>query len=124
MKVRLLSHGPMKGKFNMAVDEGIRNAYLRGDVGPTLRFYRWKPACLSVGRFQNVGKQVDLENLRDLGIDSLGAPPAAGRCSTMTNSPTAWWFQRVAARVGAGDLYDIIPGAGGRAESLGIPASH
>jgi lipoate-protein ligase A len=68
----------MKGKFNMAVDEGIRNAYLRGDVGPTLRFYRWKPACLSVGRFQNVGKQVDLENLRDLGID-LVRRPTGGR---------------------------------------------
>ncbi len=69
MKVRLLSHGPMKGKYNMAVDEAIHNAYQRGDIGPTLRLYRWKPACLSVGRFQDVQKQVDLENLKQLGID-------------------------------------------------------
>lgn len=69
MKVRLLIHGPGKGKYNMAVDEAVHNAYQRGHTGPTLRFYRWKPACLSVGRFQDVRKQVNLENLRQLGID-------------------------------------------------------
>ena len=36
MKVRFVPRA-MKGKF-MAVDEGIRNAYLRGDVGPTCAF--------------------------------------------------------------------------------------
>ncbi len=69
MKVRLLSHGAMKGKYNMAVDEAIHNAYQRGEVGPTLRLYRWEPACLSLGRFQDVKKEVNLEGLKDLGID-------------------------------------------------------
>lgn len=69
MRIRLLSHGAMKGKYNMAVDEAIHNAYQRGEVGPTLRFYQWEPACLSLGRFQDVEKEVNLGGLKDLGID-------------------------------------------------------
>ncbi|HHY12480.1 MAG TPA: lipoate--protein ligase family protein [Firmicutes bacterium] len=69
MKVRLLSHGPLRGRYNMAVDEAIHNAYQRGEAGPTLRFYRWEPACLSLGRFQDVAKEVNLQGLKDLGID-------------------------------------------------------
>jgi lipoate-protein ligase A len=78
VKVRLLSHRPMTGRYNMAVDEAIHNAYQRGESGPTLRFYRWKPACLSVGRFQSVERQVDLESLKQLGID-LVRRPSGGR---------------------------------------------
>ncbi|MGI6628227.1 MAG: lipoate--protein ligase family protein [Bacillota bacterium] len=69
MKVRLLSHGPMKGRYNMSVDEAIQNACRRGEVGPTLRFYQWEPACLSLGHFQDVTREVNFQNLKDLGID-------------------------------------------------------
>ncbi|MBP8614157.1 MAG: lipoate--protein ligase family protein [Firmicutes bacterium] len=74
MKVRLLCHGPMKGKFNMAVDEGIQNAVRRGEACPTLRFYEWEPACLSLGYFQDVDKEVDIKSLERLGVDLVRRP--------------------------------------------------
>ncbi|MBP8620790.1 MAG: lipoate--protein ligase family protein [Firmicutes bacterium] len=74
MKVRLVSHGPAKGKFNMAVDEAIQNAVRRGEVLPTLRFYEWEPACLSLGYFQDVGKEVDVASLHEAGVDLVRRP--------------------------------------------------
>ncbi len=69
MKIRYLSHPFFKGKFNMAVDEAIHNACQRGEVGPTLRFYRWNPACLSLGRFQDVAREIDLQRLKAFNFD-------------------------------------------------------
>ncbi|HHX27474.1 MAG: lipoate--protein ligase family protein [Bacillota bacterium] len=69
MKVRLLSHGPAKGSRNMAVDEAILRSCARGDTGPTLRFYQWDPACLSLGYFQDLSREVDVEALPSLGVD-------------------------------------------------------
>lgn len=69
MKVRLLSDGYLAGKRNMAVDEAIHRACQSGTAMPTLRFYQWRPACLSLGYFQDVEREVNLETLRREGID-------------------------------------------------------
>jgi lipoate-protein ligase A len=39
------------GAFNMAVDQALFESVQRG-AAPVLRFYRWQPACLSLGRNQ------------------------------------------------------------------------
>jgi lipoate-protein ligase A len=49
---RLLVDGPGDGATNMAVDEAILLAVIEGASPPTLRFYGWSPACLSLGRNQ------------------------------------------------------------------------
>ena len=49
---RLLIHPPAKGSWNMAVDEAILDAVIRGEAPPTLRLYAWQPACLSLGHAQ------------------------------------------------------------------------
>ncbi len=69
MKVRYISDGPLKGYDNMAVDEAIQRACGRGEVPPTLRFYQWDPACLSLGYFQDVNKEVNLAGLEGAGVD-------------------------------------------------------
>lgn len=74
MKVRLLFDGRLSGKMNMAVDEAIHRACQRGDVGPTLRFYQWDPACLSLGYFQDVEKEVNLQGLASEGVDLVRRP--------------------------------------------------
>jgi lipoate-protein ligase A len=58
MNWRLILDGAATGAWNMAVDEALLLS--RGDStpqgargSPTLRFYDWQPACLSLGRFQN-----------------------------------------------------------------------
>jgi lipoate-protein ligase A len=54
---------------NMAVDEAIVTARIEGQVPNTLRFYRWKPSAVSVGRFQNVFNEVHVENCKRCDVD-------------------------------------------------------
>ena len=53
----------------MAMDEAILRARVRSVVPNTLRFYRWKPSAVSVGRFQVIEKEVQLENCRKHEVD-------------------------------------------------------
>ncbi|HWK89388.1 MAG TPA: lipoate--protein ligase family protein [Longimicrobium sp.] len=48
---RLLDTPPAPGAWNMAVDEALADSVREGGP-PVLRFYRWSPACLSLGRNQ------------------------------------------------------------------------
>jgi lipoyl(octanoyl) transferase len=49
---RLLIDDFADGATNMARDEALAAAHASGATPPTLRLYRWRPACLSLGRFQ------------------------------------------------------------------------
>src|SRR5260221_6271867 len=49
---RLLIDPACDGAANMAIDEAILEAVGRGDAPPTLRLFRWEPACLSLGYAQ------------------------------------------------------------------------
>jgi len=54
---------------NMATDEAVLRARIEGLAPDTLRLYRWRPSAVSVGRFQKVESEVQLENCRKLGVD-------------------------------------------------------
>jgi lipoyl(octanoyl) transferase len=49
---RLLIDQPADGAANMARDEAILSCHAASASQPTLRLYGWRPACLSLGRFQ------------------------------------------------------------------------
>lgn len=51
---RLLEHGPGPAAWNMAVDEALLEAQEETgeQAAPILRLYRWRPAAVSLGRFQ------------------------------------------------------------------------
>jgi len=68
MKCRLLETGCNTGFFNMALDEVMLSQVEETKV-PTLRFYGWKPACISIGYFQNVTKQVNEAECEKRGVD-------------------------------------------------------
>ncbi|MCW4028883.1 MAG: lipoate--protein ligase family protein [Candidatus Bathyarchaeota archaeon] len=55
--------------WNMAIDEAILNARIADEVPNTLRFYRWQPSAVSVGRNQNPAEWVYLERAAQLGVD-------------------------------------------------------
>ncbi|MDN7242649.1 lipoate--protein ligase family protein [Planococcus sp. N028] len=55
--------------FNMALDEALLNWHSLGKIPPVLRFYGWEPAGISVGFFQKVDGQIDLEGARKYGIE-------------------------------------------------------
>lgn len=56
-----LNTGFHDAAINMAMDEALLNWHKKGDIPPTLRFYGWNAPSLSVGRFQKVEEQVDLD---------------------------------------------------------------
>jgi len=63
---RLIVDKPTPGARNMAVDEAIMNAVIAGESAPTLRFYAWEPACLSLGYGQSV-RDADLGRIAERG---------------------------------------------------------
>ncbi|MCW3979303.1 MAG: lipoate--protein ligase family protein [Candidatus Bathyarchaeota archaeon] len=54
---------------NMAVDEALSYARGEGEAPNTLRFYRWNPSAVTLGYFQSVEDEVDLEACKKFGID-------------------------------------------------------
>ncbi len=70
----------------MAVDEAIAAHAGRGDVPPTLRFYRWEPACVSLGRHQPLA-DIDLARCRALGYNVVRRP-TGGRAILHTDELT------------------------------------
>jgi lipoate-protein ligase A len=66
---RYLETGAHQAFFNMGLDEAILESVASGAQPPTLRLYAWKPAAVSVGYFQGVRDEVDLEACKRLGVD-------------------------------------------------------
>jgi len=83
---RLLITPPADGAWNMAVDEAIAARAGRGDVLPTLRFYSWQPACVSLGRHQPLA-DIDLIRCAALGYDVVRRP-TGGRAILHTDELT------------------------------------
>src|SRR5699024_1724072 len=54
-----LDSGSHDAAMNMAIDEALLHWQSKGEIRPTLRFYRWKRPSLTVGHFQNVQKTID-----------------------------------------------------------------
>jgi lipoyltransferase/lipoate-protein ligase len=66
---RLLPLETNNAFMNMAIDEAILNARINGQVPNTLRFYRWQPSAVSVGKNQNPQNEVYLDSCKELGVD-------------------------------------------------------
>jgi lipoate-protein ligase A len=64
----IVESGPRTGAANMAVDQAIAEACAAGESRPTLRFYRWNPPAVSLGRHQPAA-DVDTARAAALGYD-------------------------------------------------------
>lgn len=64
----LIDAEPRDGAWNMALDEALMDAVAEGASPPTLRFYQWEPACLSLGKRQPLDG-VDHANAAADGVD-------------------------------------------------------
>ncbi|MDQ0337672.1 lipoate-protein ligase A [Caldalkalibacillus uzonensis] len=53
---------------NMALDEAVLLLHGEGKVPPTIRFYTWQPPTLSIGYFQKVEKEINMEAVRQHGL--------------------------------------------------------
>lgn len=70
--IRCLEHPAAPGARNMAVDEALMASARAGQV--LLRFYRWSPPCLSLGRNQRGRDRFDRAAAGELGVDVVRRP--------------------------------------------------
>jgi lipoate---protein ligase len=66
---RLLPLQTNNGYMNMAIDEAILTARIADKVPNTLRFYRWQPSTVSIGKNQNPENELYLDDCKRLGVD-------------------------------------------------------
>jgi lipoyl(octanoyl) transferase len=64
---------PAGGMQNMAVDSALLRS-VRAGAPPAIRFYRWSPACLSLGRNQPAEGLYDLAGAARRGIEFVRRP--------------------------------------------------
>ncbi len=68
-KWRFLVTDANNAYMNMAIDRAILKANSEGLALPTVRFYYWDPAAITIGYFQSLKDEVNLEKCKTFGID-------------------------------------------------------
>jgi len=53
----------------MAIDEAIFRETIKDKKKPTIRFYGWRPAAVSIGYFQDPQSELNLEQCGNMGVD-------------------------------------------------------
>ncbi|MDF2658193.1 MAG: lipM [Paenibacillus sp.] len=71
---RLIRSGQRSPADNMAIDEAMLIAHSEGKAPPTVRFYGWNPATLSIGYFQKAEDEIDLAEVQRQGIGFVRRP--------------------------------------------------
>lgn len=75
---RLIDSGCGDAYSNMALDEALLLAGIENQAPPTLRFYGWKSAAVSIGYAQDAAKAVNLSACNERGL-ALVRRPTGGR---------------------------------------------
>jgi lipoate-protein ligase A len=83
---RLIMGEVADGATNMAVDQTIAEAATVGKALPTMRFYTWHPACVSLGRNQPIA-DIDVGRCASRGFDIVRRP-SGGRAILHTDELT------------------------------------
>lgn len=71
---RFIDTGNMPAAFNMALDEALLDWNSEGKFPPAIRFYGWGPPTLSIGYFQKVDKEIDMEAVKKHGLGFVRRP--------------------------------------------------
>ncbi|ERN53041.1 lipoate--protein ligase family protein [Alkalihalophilus marmarensis] len=71
---RFIDSGNCSPAYNMALDEALLDWHSKGKIPPTIRFYGWNPATLSIGYFQKVEKEVNMKAVKDYGLGFVRRP--------------------------------------------------
>lgn len=64
----VIDEAPRTGAANMAIDQAIAEAAAAGSVPTTVRFYRWNPPAISLGRHQPIA-DIDLGAAAERGYE-------------------------------------------------------
>ncbi|MBP3952328.1 lipoate--protein ligase family protein [Bacillus suaedae] len=71
---RFIDSGNCSPAYNMALDEALLDWHSKGMIPPTIRFYGWDPATLSIGYFQKVHQEINMEKVREYGLGFVRRP--------------------------------------------------
>ena len=71
---RLLPFASLPAPENMAIDEAVFLGCRRETSAPVLRFYGWQTPAISIGRFQDLPGEIDLEACRRLSVPVVRRP--------------------------------------------------
>jgi lipoyl(octanoyl) transferase len=71
---RFIDSGNCPPSYNMALDEALLDWHSEGKIPPTIRFYGWDPATLSVGYFQKVEKEINMDAVKEHGLGFVRRP--------------------------------------------------
>jgi lipoate-protein ligase A len=63
-----INSGKCSPSYNMALDECLLNWQSTGAMPATIRFYEWEVPTLSIGYFQRVAKEIDMEEVEKRGF--------------------------------------------------------
>jgi len=69
----IIEHEPRSGTWNMAIDRAMMEAAGTQSVPPTLRFYQWHPAAVTLGKGQPI-TDVDRDRCLVAGVDIVQRP--------------------------------------------------
>ena len=78
MRYRLIRFQYFDAFTNMALDEAIVEAVRAGISAPTIRLYGWQPAAVSIGIFQGIRNEVNLETTSQAGVDIVRRQTGGG----------------------------------------------
>lgn len=123
---RLLSLETNNAFMNMAIDEAILTARIAGQVLNTLRFYRWQPSAVSIGKNQTPENEVYLDACKHQGVDVVRRISGGGTVYHDFEGEVTYSVTAKTADFGTGDItsvymqiYEAITDA---LRLLGIPA--
>ncbi|PUB11216.1 biotin/lipoate A/B protein ligase family protein [Paenisporosarcina sp. OV554] len=69
-----INSGACRPSFNMALDEALLDWHSEGLLPPIVRFYGWTPATLSIGYFQQVKKEINMEEVKKHNLGFVRRP--------------------------------------------------
>jgi lipoyl(octanoyl) transferase len=87
MAWRLINYQRLNAFENMAIDEAIFHETIKNNKPPTIRFYGWQPSAVSLGYFQDIKKEINIEQCHASGVDivrRLTGGKAVFHCSEVT----------------------------------------
>jgi lipoate-protein ligase A len=93
--------------MNMAIDEAVLNARSSGQVPNTLRFYRWQPSAVSIGKNQNPEAEVYLEACKRLGVDVVRRVSGGGTVYHDFDGEVTYCVTARTADLGTADIISV-----------------
>ena len=104
---RLLQLETNNAFMNMAIDEAILTARIAGQVPNTLRFYRWQPSAVSVGKNQNPEAEVYLDACKRLGVDIVRRISGGGTVYHDYDGEVTYSVTAKASDLGSADITSV-----------------